>query len=140
MSDDVASGPLDIAMLELLAQRAATHSFVDGWAFEPDRISPRTLVVTLAADQYPAAVESAQLEIRWFEGGDYAVQYLESRGETVWQCRWDRHPKPDAPRAHYHPAPDAGTAKPSPLSASHHLDVLFEILEWVSERIAQVHD
>lgn len=142
MTDETYSGgPLDIPTLELLAQRATTHPIVDEWAFQPDTISPRQLELYLDDAQYPPPVEEARLDIRWFEDEDYTIQYLETRGEDVWQCRWDRHPKPGAPKEHFHPPPDAASdVKSSSLQATHHLGVLFGVLDWVSERISHLHD
>lgn len=139
-SEDLSTGPLDVPTLEVLAHRADTHPLVNRWAFQPDAISPRWLELSLDANQYPGSVAEPRLDIRWFEGGDYAFHYLEMRGNDVWQCRWDRHPKPDAPKAHFHPPPSAASdVEPSPLQATHHLGVLFGVLDWITERIEQLH-
>lgn len=142
MTEETAGGgPLDVATLEVLAQRARTHPLVAGSAFTPDAISPRRLALQLDADQYPTAVDAARLDVRWFEGGDYTVHYLETRGDASWQCRWDRHPKPEGPNTHFHPPPDAaGAVEPSTLAATHHLGVLFGVLDWVTDRIEALHD
>jgi hypothetical protein len=137
---DTPTGPLDVSTLRVLGRRADSHPLVRGWRFEPDEVSPRRLVVTLDPAQYPAAVESARLEVTWYDGGDYAFHYVESRRESDWQCRWDRHPKPDAPREHFHPPPDASASvTPSEIAADHHLDALFEVLDWVGERVRTLH-
>lgn len=149
------SGPLDTTTLEVLARRAGSHPLVLEWRFRPDSLSPRHLELQLDAAQYPSAVASARLDIRWFEGGDYSVHYLEHGSPTddieTWQCRWDRHPKPDAPRAHFHPPPDADEGvEPSPIDGDegergedhyqhHHLDVLFAVLDWLDDRLRDVH-
>lgn len=141
MSDETPSGgPLDIATLELCADRATTHPLVEGWAFHPDSMTPRRLELTLDARQYPQAVEAVRLDVRWFTDGTYTVQYLETRGDDVWQCRWDRHPKPNAPMAHFHPPPDAGSAiESSEFETTHPLSVLFGVLDWIAERVARLH-
>jgi len=134
------SGPLDVATLEVLARRGESHPLVDGWAFRPDELSPRRLELQLDAAQYPAPVEAARLDVRWYEGGDYTVHYLETRADDDWQCRWDRHPKPEAPRAHFHPPPDAGAAVvESGIDEHHHLGVLFAVLEWVDSRVGSLY-
>lgn len=139
--DDYTGGPLDVATLEVLGERANSHPLVDEWAFRPDAMSPRRLELSLDAGRYPPPVEAARLDVRWFEGGDYTVQYLERRDDDIWQCRWDRHPKPGEPREHFHPPPEAAsTVEPSNLEATHHLDVLFAVLDWVTERITQLHE
>lgn len=139
--EEYSGGPLDVPTLEVIAQRAGTHPLVDGWAFQPDAMSPRRLELYLDEDQYSSSVEEVRLDIRWFEGGDYTVHYLETRDDDVWQCRWDRHPKPGEPTAHFHPPPDAASdVEPSTLQATHHLGVLFGVLDWITERIEQLHD
>lgn len=139
--EEVSSGPLDISTLEVIAQRAVSHPLVDGWAFHPDAVSPRWLELQLDTDQYPRPILEARLDIRWFQGGEYAVHYLELRDTDVWQCRWDRHPKPGEPEAHFHPPPDAASnVEPSTLQSTHHLGVLFDVLDWITDRIEQHHD
>lgn len=139
MTDEPSPGaPLDVATLKIVGQRSQSHPLVTGWAFEPDAISPRRLSIHLDAGQYPAAVETARLDVRWFENGDYTLHYRESNGQTS-ECRWDRHPKPDGPRAHFHPPPDAGAAVASPLAETHHLGVVFRVLDWMGERVEMLH-
>lgn len=143
------SGPLDVPTLEVLAQRGASYPIVSSWAFRPDTISLRVLELELDSAQYPDRITEARMDIRWFVGGDYTVHYLEFHADSPanavtddpWQCRWDRHPKLDAPRAHFHPPPDASSiVEPSPIDSTHHLDVLFGTLEWVVDRIERVHE
>lgn len=139
--DEFATGPLDIPTLEILGQRAETHTLVDRWTFQPDSISPRRLELRLDAGHYPDGVEAVKINVRWYEGGNYTIHYLERRPDDNWQCRWDRHPKPDVPRSHFHPPPDAAAAvEPSDLEKAHHLDVLFSVLDWVGDRIERVHE
>jgi hypothetical protein len=76
-SGDDSGGALDVPTLEVLARRADTHPLVDSWTFEPDALSPRTLVIRFDLAQYPSAVESARLDVRWFEGGDYTFHYVD---------------------------------------------------------------
>ena len=133
------SGRLDRTTMETLARRSETHSLVTSWALTPDRLSPRSLEITLDPAAYPAYVDAARLEIHWFVTGDYYVHYVETHKETHYQCRWDRHSKTDTPRTHFHPPPDAGDAEPSPVG-THHLDVLFEVLDWVTEHLVALHD
>jgi hypothetical protein len=138
---DDAGGPLDVATLTVLGQRARTHPLVETWTLQPDSVSPRWLELPLDAGQYPTAVESARLDIRWFEGGEYTFHYLETRADDRYQCRWDRHPKPDAPTAHFHPPPDAApNPEASDIEATHHLGVLFAVLDWVERRVERLHE
>jgi hypothetical protein len=139
--EEYSGGPLDVPTLEVIAQRAGTHPLVDGRAFEPDAMSPRRLELYLDERQYSLSADEVRLDIRWFGDGDYTVHYLETRDDDVWQCRWDRHPKPGEPKAHFHPPPDAASdVEPSTLQATHHLGVLFGVLDWITERIGQLHD
>ncbi len=137
---DFSGGPLDVATLEVLARRAAGHHLVSAWEFRPDAMSPRILELRLDATQYPESVRRAKLDVRWFEGGDYSLHYLEQRGDSTWQCRWDRHPKPEAQPAHFHPPPDASGVEASDLDATHHLGVPFEVLERIEERVAALYE
>lgn len=138
--EEYAGGPLDVPTLQVLAGRADTHPLVDGWTFQPDSMSPRRLELRLDDGQYPPPVETARLDVRWFEGGDYTFHYLEGRRDDVWQCRWDRHPEPGEPRAHFHPPPNATEdVEPSGLGATHHLGVLFAVLDWIADRIERLH-
>jgi hypothetical protein len=135
------SGPLDVPTLEVLKQRAVTHQLVTDAAFQPDSLAPRLLEVTLDSGQYPSRVSGVRLDIRWFEGGDYSIHYVEIQREGTWQCRWDRHPKPEAPPEHFHPPPNAGTTvQPSSLASDHHLSVLFGVLDWSEDRLQEHYD
>lgn len=137
---DRSGSPLDVPTLEIMGQRATSHPLVAGWRFRPDAISPRFLEIDLNDGRYPDDIRTARLEIRWFEDGAYSIHYLEDHCDTVWQCRWDRHPKPDAPTDHFHPPPDASPeVAPSDLQADHHLDVLFAVLAWIDNRIKRLH-
>lgn len=139
--EEFSTGPLDVATLQALAQRAGTHPLVEDWAFQPDATTPRLLEIRLDVDQYPPAVGLVRLDVRWFEGDGYTVHYVETRDDTVWQCRWNRHPKPGEPRAHFHPPPDAADeVEASELSGTHYIDVLFDVLDWTSGRLERLHE
>ena len=138
--DDLpASGRLDRTTMETIAQRSETHPLVASWQFQPDRLSPRFLHITLDESTYPESVTAVRLEVHWFATGDYYIHYVETHQDTQYQCRWDRHPKPGVPRSHFHPPPDAGEAEVSPVG-THHLDVLFDVLDWVTERVSELYD
>ena len=136
-SDD--TSPLDIATLELIGQRTERHPLVDQWELQPDELAPRKLSIRFDPDQYPSVVTDVRIDVRWYENGDYSFQYLESHARESWQCRWDRHPKPDEPREHFHPPPTASSVEPSPLTETHPLAVVFWILDWVGERLSNLH-
>lgn len=134
----IPQGRLDPTTLRTIGSQAGSHPFVDSWQFQPNSASPRHLEIQLDTSAYPADVDAARLEIHWFVTDDYYLHYIETRGDNYYQCRWDRHPKTGAPRTHFHPPPDAGTAEDSPLNP-HHLDVLFTVLDWISERVQRLH-
>lgn len=138
--DPIPGGRLDVPTLRTIAQRAATHPIVGGWAFAPSNLSPRLLRIHFDASAYPTDVLAARIDGRWFTTNDYSFHYLERHEADVksYQCRWDRHPKTSAPRTHFHPPPDAGDAQPSSVDP-HHLEVLFTVLDWVSERVERLH-
>ena len=136
--DPPGGGRLDRTTMRTLGRRASTHPLVDSWAFEPEPISPRSLAITLDPTAYPGDVDAARLDIHWFVRDDYDVHYAEDRGESRFHCRWDRHPKTDAPRTHVHPPPDAGDPEPSSLG-DHHLGVLFDVLDWIAARVETLH-
>lgn len=139
--ESVPDGRLDVPTLQTIGQRAASHGLVESWAFDPSSLSPRLLRISLDSSAYPESVSTARLDIRWFTNGDYSIHYLETIGgkDARFQCRWDRHPKTDAPRAHFHPPPDAEAVEPSSL-APHHLSALFYTLDWVTARVTRLHD
>jgi hypothetical protein len=132
------TGRLDTAVLQTMGSRAESHPLIESWQFEPDTLSPRRLVLELDTSAYPGGVDDARLDVRWFDSDDYNVHSVETRGDDHYQCRWDRHPKTDAPRTHFHPPPNAGSAEPSPLDP-HHLEVLFTVLDWVDERLRRLY-
>jgi len=136
----IPSGPLDIPTIESIAQRSHSHPLVVSAQFRPDRISPRVLELELDSQQYPDTVHTVRLDVRWFEGGDYSFHYHEKVENNQWHCRWDRHPKPDNPRSHYHPPPTAARVEPSPIDEEHHLGVLFTVLDWVTARVERIHE
>ena len=144
---EAATGPLDVSTLEVLARRSVSHPLVSGREFRPDSISPRVLELTLDPTQYPETIDAARIDVRWFVGGDYTLHYLEQHADdtaepdTPWQCRWDRHPKPDASRAHFHPPPDATpVVEPSPIDSTHPIEVCFDVLEWIGGRIEALYE
>lgn len=134
----IPQGRLDPITLQTMGRRAASHPLVETWQFEPDSASPRMIEIRLDTGSYPIDVEEARLDVRWFVTDDYSLYYVETRNEEPYQCRWDRHPKTDAPRSHFHPPPDAGTAEESTPPANH-LEVLFTVLGWIRERVHRLH-
>lgn len=135
----VSTGRLDVPTLRTVGRRAVSHPLVASWRFRPSSAAPRNLEVEIDATAYPSGGDSVRLDVHWFTTGDYYFHYVENRETGAYQCRWDRHPKTDAPRTHFHPPPDAGTVEGSPLDG-HHLAVLLTVLDWISERVERLHD
>lgn len=69
-----------------------------------DPLNPQTLSVELADGVGDA--DHARMDVRWSITDNYAAHYTDSRGRNY---RFDCHPKPDAPRRHFHTPPDAPT-------------------------------
>ncbi len=81
---------------------------VDTASFD-DMISPSELHVTLTDGLGTA--ETARFDIRWSERGMYSFHYVDTN-DLNW--RFDRHPNPHSPDAHFHPPPDASTDEAVP--------------------------
>lgn len=142
------SAPIDRSALETIAEIARGHELVasaDVNDVLPTADSHAQVVVSLDAHRYPSTVSAALLEVQWYENDDYNFHYRERRPdgdaapESVWQCRWDRHPNPhDAPREHFHPPPEADSDPvEDPIDTTdvspHYL--LSRTLAWIRERI-----
>jgi hypothetical protein len=136
--DPTPQGRLDSTTLHTMGSRSESHPLVASWQLQPNGLSPRHLEIRLDASAYPSGVDGARLDVHWFVTDDYYLHYVETRGDDHYQCRWDRHPKTDASRTHFHPPPNAGPAEESSLDP-HHLGVLFTVLEWVSSRVRSLH-
>lgn len=133
------TGPPDRHVLRLLERVLADDSLVAEIAIEPDSVEPRELRVELDASQFPASITGARLTIRWFESGDFSVQYTETHGEdSEWKCRWDRHPNPHSSRMHFHEPPDGRTIAELPWPSTHPIDVSAMVIAWISERVEQL--
>lgn len=83
--DPIPGSRLDVPTLQTLAQRAATHPLVDGWAFDPSSVSPRILQFYLTASAYPTEVTAARIDARWFVTG--ATRFTISKNEKGRQSR-----------------------------------------------------
>jgi hypothetical protein len=130
------TGPPDRQMLHLLDRKIGTHPLVAATDYDPDAHEPRILQVLLDGNQYPTDKESPRLDIRWFKTDDFSIHYFESNGDR-WECRWDRHPNPHNARTHFHEPPDCNSIQDITLP-DHPLDVLFTVLEAVTDRIERI--
>lgn len=108
---DRPAAPIDTAVLRTLRDRLQTHRLVETVRTEPTDNPISQIVVTLDADRYPSQIATVRLEIQWYKNDDYNFHYIETENDdTVWQCRWDRHPNPHTSRTHFHPPPAANSA------------------------------
>lgn len=133
-ADDGASpAPLDRAVLERMRSRFAGRRM-----FESVNLTMKgklCLRVELSGDYFPDDA-SARFESRWYRNDDFTFHYQEERQESVWKCRWDRHPSSHNARDHFHPPPDASRANAEDAQwPSDHRDVCRLVLDYVEERI-----
>ncbi|MFC7205326.1 hypothetical protein ACFQJC_17590 [Haloferax namakaokahaiae] len=135
-SEPNSTGPPDRQTLRLLERHLASDSLVAETEFDPDSYEPRLLHALLDAGQYPESIAAARLDIRWFTTGDFSVHYVEEHDdETLWECRWDRHPNSHNSRLHFHQPPDAKDVTDLTLSSLHPLEVYSTVLTAVDQRL-----
>lgn len=133
------TGPPDRQSVRLLQKHLAADPLVTDTLFEPNPQEPRLLRARLAIDRYPSIVDSARLDIRWFESGDFSVHYVETRNdERRWECRWDRHPNHHNTRLHVHRPPDGADVEDLSLSSLHPLDVYSTVLDAIEGHIERL--
>ena len=105
--------------------------------FTPGSYEPRLLRALLDTGRYPATVDAARLDIRWFTTGDFSIHYIETYDNKHWECRWDRHPNSHNDRLHFHQPPDGNDVADISLESVHPLDVLSTVLAAIEQRITQ---
>lgn len=104
--------------------------------FDPDGSEPTVLRAPFDMARYPATVEAARLDVRWFTGGDFSMHYVETLADgDRWECRWDRHPNSHNARLHFHRPPTGDDVDDLEMSAAHPLDVTATVLAAVERRI-----
>lgn len=125
--------PIDRSVLERMQSRfAGRRMFESVDLIEEGKLHLR---VELSSDYYPRNA-SARLEMRWYRNDDFNVHYQEQQQDTVWKCRWDRHPSSHNSRNHFHPPPDASRTNAEDAQwPPDHRDVCRLILDCVEERI-----
>ena len=132
------TGPPDRQTLRLLERILADEPLVEATAFEPDAYEPQLVRASVDAGRYPASVEAARFDIRWFASGDFSIHYVEiASADAYWECRWDRHPNPHSARTHFHRPPDGVDIEELELSSRHPLDVISTVLTAIENRIGQ---
>ena len=132
-SDSISGAPVDFDRLEVIRDRLATDDrfarIDERPAFAPDRV-----VCVYERRFYPATVESAHLEIVWYENGDFSLHYHEEHENGTFDHRWDRHPSDHNERDHVHPGPDAPTPGDDADHPEDWRDVLSTALAEIEER------
>ncbi len=131
--DGTSAAPIDRSVLENIQSRVAGSRLADSARIdETDRLHLR---VDLASEYYPDET-AARFEIRWYRNDDFTLHYQEERPNSVWKCRWDRHPNSHNSRDHFHPPPAASRADAEDGQwPADHRDVCQLVLEFVEERV-----
>jgi hypothetical protein len=112
---DGSAAPIDDAILEMIADRAQTHSLVEAVHTEHTGGVVSLVTIELDCDRYPDNILDARIEIQWHTNGDYNFHYIETHtADDIWQCRWDKHMNPHTTRTHFHPPPEASSADAIP--------------------------
>ena len=97
-----AFGPIDAgALREIQNLFTEQEPLVEAAALD-DPLNPQMLSADLADGVGEAA--TARIDVRWSLTGNYAAHYTDDQEQNF---RFDCHLKPDAPRRHFHPPPDA---------------------------------
>ena len=132
-SDSISGALVDFDRLEVIRDRLATDGrfarIEERPAFAPDRV-----VCAYEQRFYPAIVESAHLEIVWYENGDFSLHYHDEHENGTFDHRWDRHPSDHNARDHVHPGPDAPTPGDDADHPEDWRDVLSTALAEIEER------
>jgi hypothetical protein len=133
-ADDGASpAPIDRSILERLQSRFTTSRLFESAAIlEEEKLHLR---VELSREYYPDE-RSARFEIRWYRNDDFSIHYQEEQQESVWKCRWDRHPNAHNSRDHFHPPPAASRTDAEDTQwPDDHRSVARLVLDHIEERI-----
>jgi len=135
--EDVAEavGGIDTEILERIGQHLERSSQFSEVVFQPD-YALSSAVAEYDTEYFPAAIDRAYLQIRWYETDDFRVHYSEQYNDgDHWEYRWDRHPNSHNARSHFHPPPDATTPGDDVGYASDWRDVLSNVLADLDDRI-----
>jgi hypothetical protein len=130
---DIGGAPVDFDRLDLITSRLSTDDRFDQIEEQPE-FAPDRLVCVYDSRFYPRRVQTAHLEIVWFENGDFSLHYHEEHDEGTFDHRWDRHPSDHNTRDHVHPGPDAPTPGNDESHAPDWRDVLSMVLQEIEDR------
>jgi hypothetical protein len=134
VSDEAgADAPIDFDRLSLIRERFAGDERFSRLVEQPDD-APTRLVCVYSERLYPTRVESARLEIVWFENGDFSLHYHEDHTSGTFDHRWDRHPSDHNTRDHVHPGPEAPTPGEDASHPEDWRDTLSMVLAEIDDR------
>ena len=131
--DEVGGSPVDFDRLSVITDRLSTDDRFTRIDVQPE-FAPDRVIFVYDARFYPSSVQTAQLEIVWFENGDFSIHYHEDHDEGTFDHRWDRHPSDHNTRDHVHPGPEAPTAGKDTSHPQDWRDVLSLVLEEIEMR------
>jgi hypothetical protein len=126
---------IDYDILDRIGQRFRGSARIERMEFRPE-YAPNSLIAEYNTEYFPAAINRAYLRIRWYENDDFNIHYSEQyTDETLWECRWDRHPNEHNTRDHFHPLPNATTPGQDEEYPRDWRDTITEVLEELDARI-----
>lgn len=102
-------GPIDAGALREIRDLFLELEPLVESASVDDPLNPQTLTVELSVGV--GSAEAARFDVRWSLTGNYAFHYVDDLDRNF---RFDAHPKPDAPRRHFHSPPDASSRPVEP--------------------------
>lgn len=132
-SETLSGAPVDFDRLETIGERLAADNRFTGIEAHPE-FAPDRLVCLYDTRFYSEDVQTARLEIVWFENGDFSLHYHETHHEGAFDHRWDRHPSGHNARNHVHPGPNAPTPGEDTSYPTDWRDVLSTVLTEIEER------
>lgn len=125
--------PVDFERLEIIGERLSTDDRFVRIEDEPE-FAPGRLACVYDPRFYPSSVQTARLEVVWFENGDFSLHYHEDHDAGRFDHRWDRHPSDHNARDHVHPGPDAPTPGDDASHPQDWRDVLSTVLAEIESR------
>lgn len=132
-SNPIPGAPIDFDRLDVIQERLITDERFSRIEHQPT-FAPDRLVCVYDSRFYPNTIQTARLEIAWFENGDFSLHYHEDHDEGAFDHRWDRHPSDHNARDHVHPGPGAPTPGDDASHPEDWRDVLSEVLAEIEDR------
>ncbi|AWB26344.1 hypothetical protein [Halococcoides cellulosivorans] len=130
---DAVGAPVDFDRLDVIRDRFASDDRFTRIEAQPD-VAPDRLVCVYDDRWYPDHVESARLDVVWYENGDFSIHYHEGYESESFDHRWDRHPSDHNVRDHVHEGPAAPTPGTDASHPGDWRDVLSMVLSEIEDR------